>query len=512
VLAYRLNAPIFNIMKEKSLSRTDLIAELSRSTHGNYLDYVPVFHQASKDDPEFVGHLIAWNDIKGQVRDSKIAVPVANLSALTGNDDEFEENSFAHLARLDPRNLVKAWQFIKGLPQTRYSFFPHGRKFIRLLKIYIHEIESNKKHWDRMVIQYRGPIKTLYTVSHTKPPKWAQDILFDKSYRAGSVHAVVAKLKDMPAKAVASAIVGFHLPSLVVTTALGQRAKTDGELMFALIESMTPTELVTNSRMLQNMNLDIHLASSAAIRGAYDAKMAKLAQSKANVLKTTQAVEHITDEKVKTKLRAAQEKQIDSLAKFGGTAGIIGDKSGSMALSIDVTRQLAAALARFAGKVHLVFFNALPDYQDLSGLSYDEIVARTKGVRAGGGTSIGVGLNYLLEKGIEIDTLVIVSDGGENVAPWFVDVYKRYSERFSKQVPVTFYRVSGDGDVLSDKMQRYGIEVQRYDLTHGQIDYYSLVNTVQTMRVNRYGLIDEVMQTPLLTVRQVLPKSASLWA
>jgi hypothetical protein len=37
-----------------------------------------------------------------------------------------------------------------------------------------------------------------------------------------------------------------------------------------------------------------------------------------------------------------------------------------------------------------------------------------------------------------------------------------------------------------------------------EADYYSIPNMVQTMRTNRYSLIDEIMEVPLLKINDVL--------
>jgi hypothetical protein len=56
----------------------------------------------------------------------------------------------------------------------------------------------------------------------------------------------------------------------------------------------------------------------------------------------------------------------------------------------------------------LVFFNTMPTYHDVTGKTLDEINAITKHVRAGGGTSIGCGLKYIMDRGLEVDGNAIV--------------------------------------------------------------------------------------------------------
>jgi hypothetical protein len=109
----------------------------------------------------------------------------------------------------------------------------------------------------------------------------------------------------------------------------------------------------------------------------------------------------------------------------------------------------------------------------------------------------------MMESGVEVDGIAIVSDGGENNPPYFPQVYKVYTERIGKEVPVYLYHCDGERNVLSLTMQQSGLDMQVFDLTGG-VDYYSLPNLIQTMRTNRYSLVDEIMSTKLLKLADVL--------
>jgi hypothetical protein len=45
--------------------------------------------------------------------------------------------------------------------------------------------------------------------------------------------------------------------------------------------------------------------------------------------------------------------------------------------------------------------------------------------------------------------------------------------------------------------------MQTFDI-RGGVDYYSLPNLASTMRTKTYGLVDEIMATPLLSLNDVL--------
>jgi len=94
-------------VNEQGITKNEIISELTRSPHGELEQYVPVALRAAQEEAEFLSHLIAWNEGKGRIRDSKVALPVISLSVPDFNG-ELLENSMAHLAMLDPRNLLKA--------------------------------------------------------------------------------------------------------------------------------------------------------------------------------------------------------------------------------------------------------------------------------------------------------------------------------------------------------------------------------------------------------------------
>src|SRR5579862_535195 len=97
-------------MNEKGLTKNQILSELSRSPHGKLEEYLPVGRIAAEKESEFLAHLIAWNQIKGQVRDSQVALPIIALTA-PALDPEFVENALAHMAIQGPREFEKAYRF-----------------------------------------------------------------------------------------------------------------------------------------------------------------------------------------------------------------------------------------------------------------------------------------------------------------------------------------------------------------------------------------------------------------
>lgn len=487
-------------MAEKSLSKNQVIAELARSSHGDLKQYLPIVKSSAKEDPEFLAHLIAWNEKNGQIRDSKIALPVTSLTMW--HDDELAENSLAHMALLDPRSLVKAVEFSKKIKTLL-----NGKAIERLVEAYLREREKKRGWWDATALQHRASMKTLYAMNHIKPSDRADKILFKRSYAKNSAFYALRELKNMTPKDAAAAIINKELPFQIAIGALGAKAK-DPDVVLALIEAMSPTQLTNSVKMLERLGLN----TNPALKAAFEIGLHKVAASPKNTLKATKAIEALGEEDspIKEKLKKTQEKQIDAMGKVKGRWLVLGDKSGSMHEAIDTARHIAATLARMAeDDVWLVFFDTTP-YKVIQakGKTYDELLAESKRVTAGGGTSIGCGLQHILDKDIEVDGIAVVSDGGENTHPVFPAVYKRYTEKFAKDVPVYYYDLNGEPNVyFVQAMQKAGHDMQTFSLRGSKVDYYSLPNLVKTMSVSRYGLIDQIMETKLLRVKDVLPSS-----
>ncbi len=485
---------------ETGLTKRQIITELTRSTHGDLKQFVPIGARAVAQDEEFFAHLIAWNQVKGQIRDSKVALPVI---ALAGKDldPEYRENALAHLAVLDPRNLARAVRFQKSLPGTSH------RALRRVVERYLRTREAKLKWWTRTAVQHRESMRELYALNHIKPVAWANDILFKGIATPGTVFHAIKMLPKLTDEMAAKEILNHQIPFLIVSGALGKRARSES-LLHAMVTVMTPSELVTNMKMLDKAGAQ----AFAAVRGAIEAKLKSAKDSTKVALKTTRAAEALEEDdpesKVAKRLRDVQEAQVEKLGTIEGNWLVLADKSGSMEDAIEAAREVAGALTRFVkGEVHLVFFDTSPTAFECTGKTIEQIKHITRSQSADGGTSIGCGLEWARLKGLSIDGIAIVSDGQENSSPRFTDVYNRWFK--DEQPPVYFYRVEPSNrfntfhdTALTVSCKQGNVDVQLFDLGH-KVDYYSLPNLVQTMRANKYSLADEIMSVPLLTLDTV---------
>lgn len=479
---------------EKDLTTQQLLGSFLRIAHKELSDYTKDGLDILKVDPDFYAHLIAWNQTNGEIRDSKVACPVIAFRGI--DNGEYHENAVAHLLLLDPRNLVKAIRFDKsfaGRVAGSKKLFNYG------IEQYLRVREANPVWFDRTCLQHRESMKTLYALNHIKPGTRAQKILFERKYPRNSVFEVLRTLAAMDPLEAAGAILTHKIPFMIAIGAVGG-VKKNTNLLLALIESMSAAELLTNTNMLTKLGV----MEDSVLKNAYQTCLKKVQTDKrVSSLKAGRAAEVVVDKKVKEQLKKVQEDKIDTLKGMDGDWLVLGDRSGSMSYSIEKAKEVAAFLARTVkGKIHLVFFDTRPQSFEVTGKSLDEIKNLTRGVRPGGATSIGSGLQLVLDKGILVNGIVIVSDGGENSTPMFSTVYRQYQEKFQISPTTYLLHVPGDTDCFSQRIK--GVVPFYSKLDVSKADFYSLPNLLKVLRASSFSLYDEIMETKLLKIQDAL--------
>lgn len=495
-------------MEVKGFDYRNTINMLLKSHHGDFNAYIDTAYKAADADPEFFHHMITWNLAKGEVRDSKVALPTIALRFLGSDDDDFAENALANLVSLDPRNLVRAYRFNKELSASGKNI-PNGyrRNLEAALKKYIQVREDNIGWWNATVLQHRKSMKELYAVSHIKPSEYAQSILFDREPPKNTVFERIGKLKDMSAAEAAGTILQYKIPFQIAIGALGRKKEEyeqNPEFILALLNNMSGQQILANTNMLEKFGV----FRSPVLSAAYNAALTKSkSDKKVSTLKASKAIDVLSEnsfvpKEVIEKISQVQEAKI-AQKTIDGDWVILGDKSGSMESAISTACEIAAYIAKsVAGKVHLIFFDTMPRYYDVTGKTLAQIKEETRRISASGGTSCGCGLEYLRSKSISIDGIVLVSDGGDNAQPYFHDAYKKYSASLKEEPVVYYFDMNGEPDKVSRLCDQSGININKFDLRK-KVDHYSIPNLVSTMSTKNYGIYDQIMSTPLLKLSDI---------
>lgn len=115
-------------------------------------------------------------------------------------------------------------------------------------------------------------------------------------------------------------------------------------------------------------------------------------------------------------------------------------------------------------------------------------------LRASGGTSIGSPLELMRRRKQWVEQVIIVTDERENDAPYFSDVYEKYTQELGP-LDVVIVKVGRCKDKLERELRdkRVSVDGMRFNG-----DYYALPNILPLLaQSSRLELILKILETPL---------------
>lgn len=481
--------------EQVSITRNEIISSLVKSPHGAVEQYQDMVQKAARQEPEFLAHLIAWNLQKCEVRDALVAIPAYSLSVPEFPQD-LRENSLACLATLSPRDFLRAMELA-----FKVRCLGNGMALERLVKWYVRGIESNWARWERAYLVDRKSVRSLYSKFRLHPGPVQRDIIFEDKYPEKSILSKLKMLPLMSPEEAAGTIMHHRIPFLTVKGCLGKNIKHESVLL-ALIKTMTPQELAANTKFLEKRGLTTNPVLKVAYQEALEKATAPKARKKAGSLKFNKAMEHVQDDVLKARMEKAQESILNQKMVEGCWA-ILADRSGSMREAIEKAREISDILARTAEKVYLIFFNTSPTFFDVTGKTLAEIQKISKNMTGNGGTSYSCGIDYLINNNLDVDGIAMIGDG-EDGASNVPGRLKAFEKKFDHEPTIYFYETAGGTNSLSRTLSTSGVEFEHIDMRTKKYDYNSLAGLVQTMRVNRYSLADEILDCPLKTLENVI--------
>jgi hypothetical protein len=473
--------------------RLEILNSLLTTPHRKLEEVAGVHKDMLELDPLFYGHLAVWYQSEGAVRDHK-EVFVANL--LVSDLPEHREAGFVLLQSLPPYQVARAVDCMKRhcqrVPRTART----------AVVTYLRCREQVPARFDRAALRARKAMKSLYAGLHIRPSARADAVLFKNRPPEGSLAAVVKALATAETGlAQAEMVVKFKIPYPVAVGAL--RNTLTPTVLVALIDAMSPAEAINNLKSLRARGAFEHPEVKALIEtklaaartdgrvSAFKAKVA--AQAGPLDESTVRALDQVTESQLKARGRIARP------------TALLVDKSGSMDCAIEVGKQLAAMICGVTEETPVVYaFDTMP-YQvvakasDLAG--WDDAF---KHIRAAGGTSLGAPLAAMQKLGQRVEQIILVTDEGENAAPYFVNAYQAYSYAMAVEPNVIIVKVGQACDYTEKSLAKAGVP---YDTFVFGGDYYSLPNLIPMLaRPSRLDLLLDIMATPL-PVRQDLPRA-----
>ena len=463
--------------------RLDMLNSLLTTPH-RQLERVAELHKTMvQSDPIFYGHLAVWYQRNGDVRDHK-EVFIGNLltSALT----EHRDAGFVLLQKFPPYQVARIVDFMKQ----------HQGKMPRSARTavcrYLKKREQNSEFFDRAALRGRKAMKHLYATLHIKPSERADAVLFKGKPPADSLAFTLKQLAKAATPAEqAQKIVEHNIPYTVAIGAVKQLTPT---VLVALIDAMTPQEVINNLKSLQARGA----MNNPEVKALIDGKLEQAqSDSRISALKSRVAADVTQlDAETKARLECVMNEQVKKRGKITKPTALLVDKSSSMESAIEIGKQIAALISGVTEADLFVYaFDTMPYPVKAKGNQLSNWEKAFRHLSAGGATSIGCGLEAMRLKKQVVEQIILVTDQGENSAPYFVDTFDAYCQELSVKPNIIIVKVGYSYDWMERKLKQKQLQV---DTLEFKGDYYSLPNLIPLLsRPSRLELLMEILEMPL---------------
>ncbi|HLL72199.1 MAG TPA: vWA domain-containing protein [Pyrinomonadaceae bacterium] len=464
--------------------RLEMLNSLLTTPHRRLEEVAELHRRMLERDPLFYGHLAVWYARHGDVRDHK-EVFTANLlvSTVAGHRGA----GFVLLQELPPYQVARVVDFVKrergGLPRSART------AVVR----YLREREENARHFDGAAMRARKSMKHLYAGLHIKPSARADAILFKDAPPEDSLAYVLKRLaRAENAAAQAELIVEHAIP---YTVAVGAVRQLTPAVLAALINAMSPQETINNLKSLKARGALAHVEVKALV----DEKLAAAAtDGRVSAFKAVRAAEVAgVDAATTVRLEHAASEQLRRRGRITKATALLVDKSGSMTEAIEVGKQIAALVSGVSeSKLYVYAFDTIGyPVVSVGGGELSDWERAFKHLRANGGTSIGAPLETMRLRRQAVEQIIIVTDEGENTAPYFNGIYARYCADLNVAPNVVIVKVGAHSDYLERQMRQSRVAFETFTFAG---DYYALPNLVPLLsRPSRLELLMEILETPL---------------
>lgn len=480
------------------------------------LDEIQAVHAPMiKSDPLFYGHLAAWYNKTGEIRDHKEVFTVnLCLSDFEGHRDA----GLAILREMPPHQVARVVNFIHGNPEvkaipvvtateTKDAKKKKTRKLANKdsvglrrniprsmrteIERYLREREGDNKWFDSSVTQARKDIKRLYALLHIKPGERAQKIIFDEEPPEDSTAAQIKELSKQTSPAEqAKVIIEHKIPYRVASTVVTAMTPT---VLLALVQVMSSQELINNIDSLQRRGA----FENEEIKALIDQKLAKAKGDKKVAALKSMKVTNV-DAATKKALEDIADTQIKSKGRIKLSTCLMVDKSGSMTQAIELGKQIGSILsAVMDAPLYVYAFDNIAYPLKPSGTDLASWEKAFKGISSGGGTACGVAFDYLIKNKQLVEQVILITDEGDNQAPLFYEGFQKYVKAMGNVPAVTIVKTVGASDKVERDCRNAKIAFDTWQFAGGT-DYYSLPEMVKMLsRPSKLDLLMEIMSTEL---------------
>ncbi|NJP06509.1 MAG: hypothetical protein HC837_13235 [Chloroflexaceae bacterium] len=468
--------------------RVQVLNSFLTTPHGKLADVAPMHRQGMEWDPLFYMHLAAWYNDHGEVRDHKVLF-VAHL--LTSDIEQHRDAGWMLLQRL-PVHMISA-----ALDHAKQVIGKVPRSFKSAIEYALRGLEQNPQRFDRTALRSHKHLKHLYASLRIAPGPRAQAILFDEQPPADSplVQLKVLAQTDDPGEQ-ARIIVEHRIP---YTTAVGALKVMSPSVLVALIDVMTPQEVINHLASLQKRGAfdhpEVKALIEARLREAED-------DGRVSTLKATRAIASTNlDDDTRTVLTDVTDRRVAQIARIDKPTALFVDKSSSMTEAIEVAKEVAAMVSAICTDFRVLAFDSEVFEVKARGHSRSDWEKAFALIRAQGSTSIGAPLAKLARERHYVEQVIIITDMGDNTAPLFDQAYGEYTAALGLGPQVVIVGVGGQNSHFLNRLRSINVPLTVWEFRG---DYYSLPNLLPLLAMpSRAELVEQIMaiDVPLRSVQ-----------
>lgn len=463
--------------------RLDLLNSLLTTPHRKLEKVTELHREIIRRDSTFYGHLAVWYQHNGDVRDHK-EVFVGNL--LASDRDDHRGAGFVLLQEFPPYEVARIVDFMKR----------HRQKVPRVARTavthYLRTREADTRLFDRAALRARKAMKHLYATLHVKPSDHADRVLFKNRPPEGSLAAVVKALARAGSAAEQAEIIVTH--RIPYTIAVGAVRSVTPAVLVALIDSMSPQEVINNLKSLKARGA----FDNAEVKALIDAKLeAGQKAHRVSAFKSRVAAEATDlDADTAARLEKVAHEQVKKRGRISRSTALLVDKSGSMQEAIELGKRIAALISGISeGELVVYAFDSAPYLIEADGDELADWERAFAPIQAGGTTSVGCAVEALRRRGTRVEQFLLVTDEQENTRPYFAVALEAYSSELGVEPHVIIVRVGAAGQDVERMLRTRDVSVETFTFDG---DYYSLPNLVPLLtRPSRLDLLLEILDTPL---------------
>jgi len=486
--------------------RISLFNTLLTSPHRDLDSLFPIHQNIVEQDPLLYRQLASWYWDKGEIRDHK-EMFIINLSL--GEFEGHRDIGLALLRKLPPYEVRRVLDFVRGWQTyisekekkektpVKHGLFRNVPRSMRTeITRYLREREADNDKFDSVVVAARNHLKRMYAVLRIEPSGRAQQILFDdKPPKDSKLYALKLIAKEKTPAKQAKLIIEHKIPYRIASTIIKTITPT---VLIALINAMSPQELINNVSSLQKRGA----FDNPDVKKLIETKLEKAKKSKrVSAYKAKEAVRVADVSKdVKKKLEAVTDAQIKKTKIKMPTALLI-DKSLSLQPAIELGKKIAAMLSAICEKDLWVYAFDSMVYPIAPPSGPHSLLAdwekSFQGINAGGNTSCGVAIAKMTRDKRYVEQIIVVTDGGENEPPFFVNAFEQYRTAMNVEPNICFVKVDGAqySEHVEEECKRRGI---LFDSFRFRGDYYALPNLLPLVsKPSKLDLLEEIMNWPL---------------